>query len=1131
MPPRGSKRKSVFVIPRETEEEQAALVSGVGPSRRAEEVIQESTSLAADGSVRYSTTVVRGVGTTEGAEGPANVILRADMAREEPLYDQVELEGSTEPRDGSEGGRALRDSDDPLRAWAADHVDRFLQELLRGEGRGDHRVYTVCKGCQVGEPEHRCKDCMGGGELLCEKCVVERHKQLPFHRIEKWMGTSFMRTTLKQMKLRIQLGHWHEEDARCTNPERAPGDDFVIVHDHGVHEVGLDYCGCGRSGTEPVQLLRAGLFPATSKLPRTAATFSVLRRFHLLSFESKCSAYEFYYSLARETDNTGLEAVKDRYHEFLRMTREWRHLQMLKRAGRGHDPEGIANTKEGECALLCPACPQPGKNLPPDWKECSPEKEFLYALYLAIDANFRLKRKDVSSEEKDPGLGKGWAFFCEVKAYMKHVKTHWKQEQKRSHCVAHDAVDKPDREARGTASSGIGAIDCARHNMKRPCAVGDLQLGERYINMDYMFLKSIAGTELLKFFISYDIACQWHINIWKRMNNYKNEEITIPGKGRFFTFLVPKFHLPAHIEECNLRFSFNLTRDVGLTDGEAPERGWANTNPVANSTKEMGPGSRCDTLDDHFNDWNHKKIIGLGDTMLGRTVDAVPMMIETREALKEFERSLDEETLVEWRTMAEAWEADIEKPNPFESFKKDEHLAQVRTELATEAAARELAGIEVIGAVREDMHVTELLAMGLQLEEQQRVMRFDVAATGLHPSEKARAAMVERTSKLRRKIFAWMDIQKLFFPVVEILRKADDDARARTAESQPVPGVKVYELDLWLPSALKRRPGGASSVDGCTDDILSYEYRMRVGQANEALHEVRRNLLVRTHLYKRKDLHARGVKRNTRAQTKLDGVEERIRRAAAAYRDAWAALKVLGRRLGRNEWEVALKELKPENVRGQPRKEVGDVERQQGRKGKKKDNPQPRLAGEEMVSVRQGRKKRLVERPMSWIWLAQVQGAKEGEPQQKDEALRIEWAKTRARSLRWTEEVLLLEEEMRRISQFLLWRSEWWLEQVGRRGLEDGPQAEGENAYALRQSALQVSRRGRFEEKWAALPALIQSGRVVAQGVVGEPEVDEEEQGDERGDEQDEHDGALASDDEEPVPEFAVRPVVVVDGE
>jgi hypothetical protein len=130
--------------------------------------------------------------------------------------------------------------------------------------------------------------------------------------------------------------------------------------------------------------------------------------------------------------------------------------------------------------------------------------------------------------------------------------------------------------------------------------------------MDYMFFRSIAGSPLLRFFVSYDIACQWYINIWRRLAAYQDPAITTDRPKEAFRFLVPKFHLPAHIEACNLKFSFHLTRYVGQTDGEAPERGWANANPLARSTREMGPGSRRDTLDDHFNDWNHKKIIALG---------------------------------------------------------------------------------------------------------------------------------------------------------------------------------------------------------------------------------------------------------------------------------------------------------------------------------------------------------------------------------------------------------------------------------------------------------------------------------------------------------------------------------------
>lgn len=89
----------------------------------------------------------------------------------------------------------------------------------------------------------------------------------------------------------------------------------------------------------------------------------------------------------------------------------------------------------------------------------------------------------------------------------------------------------------------------------------------RYLNMDYMFFHSIVDLPLIRFFVSYDIACQWHINIWKRLVEYQDPTITIDGNNKFFTFLVPKFHLPAHIEACNLKFSFHLTPEVGQTDG------------------------------------------------------------------------------------------------------------------------------------------------------------------------------------------------------------------------------------------------------------------------------------------------------------------------------------------------------------------------------------------------------------------------------------------------------------------------------------------------------------------------------------------------------------------------------------
>jgi hypothetical protein len=76
--------------------------------------------------------------------------------------------------------------------------------------------------------------------------------------------------------------------------------------------------------------------------------------------------------------------IQDRYEEFMRMTRQWQNLHLLLRAGRAHaeGPDRIGDTKPGECALLCPACPQPEKNLPPDWKDAPAEKAYAMSSYL-----------------------------------------------------------------------------------------------------------------------------------------------------------------------------------------------------------------------------------------------------------------------------------------------------------------------------------------------------------------------------------------------------------------------------------------------------------------------------------------------------------------------------------------------------------------------------------------------------------------------------------------------------------------------------------------------------------------------------------------------------------------------------
>ncbi|KAJ8579289.1 hypothetical protein M405DRAFT_722223, partial [Rhizopogon salebrosus TDB-379] len=322
--------------------------------------------------------------------------------------------------------------------------------------------------------------------------------------------------SLKSLGLRIQLGHAVGEI--CCNACPAYNDDFVIIDNNGIHEVGLNFCGCGTAQTRTNQLLRARLFPATVVDPKSAATFRVLKQYHLLSFESKASVFEFYQGLSRLTENIGIDPPKDRYATFLRVIRQWRILKLLKRSARGHFPDGVESTKEGDCAVLCPACPHPGKNLPEDWRNAPLAKEWLYALFVGIDANFRLKRKHVSNDYVDPGLSKGWAYFVEERAYKAHLESHKDSMQERSMCTSHSAVNLADtKKSKGLAATGVGTVDCARHNFKLPNAVGDLQKGEKYINMDYLFFSVMRHRDLKVLNVSYDIACQWSRNLWTRM--------------------------------------------------------------------------------------------------------------------------------------------------------------------------------------------------------------------------------------------------------------------------------------------------------------------------------------------------------------------------------------------------------------------------------------------------------------------------------------------------------------------------------------------------------------------------------------------------------------------------------------
>ena len=136
-----------------------------------------------------------------------------------------------------------------------------------------------------------------------------------------------------------------------------------------------------------------------------------------------------------------------------------------------------------------------------------------------------------------------------------------------------------------------------------------LTLPSRFIMADYALHGALEGSEQVqRRVLAYDIGCQYSINLEARFQ--KQFPITTVSD---LEILVGKMHVRNHVEECHWRCSLNYTPGVGRLDGEVAERWWSEANQLAGSTKQMNPGHREDTLNDHINDWNRRKMQGYGE--------------------------------------------------------------------------------------------------------------------------------------------------------------------------------------------------------------------------------------------------------------------------------------------------------------------------------------------------------------------------------------------------------------------------------------------------------------------------------------------------------------------------------------
>ncbi|KAJ7821085.1 hypothetical protein B0H14DRAFT_3089147 [Mycena olivaceomarginata] len=473
-------------------------------------------------------------------------------------------------------------------------------------------------------------------------------------------------------------------------------------------------------------------------------------------------------------------------------------------------------TRDGELAVECITCPKVGVNLPEGWHTASPEQRFLYAVFWAFDACFRLKRKKISSWAVDPSIQDGWAYFTAWKEYGPFVSTLGEQTEM-STCTGLAALDHANTKyAQGYAATGCGMVTCGCHEVVAKNGVGDLQAGEKYGNMDYI------------------VASAWR-------HNLKECLLKLPPALRFHlvqyivNFVIPKLHILGHLRWCQEFFSLLFTLGAAQADMEGIERIWSSSGLMGASTREMGPGSRQDTLDDFWHYWNWNKVVGM-----------VKELERQRDGLEEFSEA-QEDQVPAWRKMV----------NDFESGA----VASVFL------ISLSLPSVDVPAHLRlhwdvADGTMTEYLMLGLEIEGQQRQLAADLLANK-SPTAKELIDFVTRRTRISCQIKKLRLLQRKYSPgALQHLATAPNVLEVPEAEQTP----------LLLPSALSHAEHLLSlSAPG----LAVSEARLRNGQCDESLDLIRHGLSVKKQLQTYRSRNSRRQHQNTCSCTLVDSQQRK----------------------------------------------------------------------------------------------------------------------------------------------------------------------------------------------------------------------------------------------------------------
>ncbi|TFY73143.1 hypothetical protein EWM64_g10869 [Hericium alpestre] len=231
-------------------------------------------------------------------------------------------------------------------------------------------------------------------------------------------------------------------------------------------------------------------------------------------------------------------------------------------------------------------------------------------------------------------------------------------------------------------------------------------------------------------------------------------------------------------------------------------------------------------------------------------------------------------------------------------------------------------------------------------------------------------------------------------------------------EGEAGDGAKVSkpeQMMLWMPSELSPE----LHQSGCVTDLVQKEQHLQIGQADNTLHHIHRQLCICMGLLHYKHVQvAPSQAAETRARKLLLGLSAKLDCLVKCYQAAYAVINSLN---PGSEWTRRFKPLAHDELH--------------------------RLTSQEQ-GVGQGR------RQLMWIWRVQVQDAHDLPEDNGQRHLKRKYMRC------WEEEVILLHEEMWRGVAFFEFKSAEWLMSIGRWEKVALDITVGADAYTMHQGAV-----------------------------------------------------------------------------